>query len=232
MTFRYSRINQIMKKFIDSIKTMPIGKKIRFFLAILCELIVLVFLIRYPSWFEVRRFILFLVIPPIFLPREMLAAFYLLYQELKEDMLKQTTENDSSRSSLSNAPLNNTQETVDERKLVLVKEKIIFFYSIEDKKHLGDRLFGYLIKSNIIKVEKRSPRGRSFEYEKMMGIEIKPSDTRFHRKPNESRGISKETMITHLEELHNFFVSIELKDTANVVLRDLSTIKSANVHKH
>jgi hypothetical protein len=214
-----------MKKIIDSIRALPIGKKVRFFLAILSELIVLTFLICYPSWFEVRRFILFFVIPPFLLPREMLTAFYFLYKAFKEDMSKISAENNAYRDSCVNIPVHGSIVTVDERTLFLVKEQILLFYSKEDEKHLGDRLFGYLLKSGVIKVRDRDPQGRESEYKKLMGNETKFSDKRYHIRPNEGRGIDKETLIGHLEKLYKFFNNIELNDAAEVVFRDLTTVK-------
>lgn len=60
----------------------------------------------------------------------------------------------------------------------LVKEKIAKCYSIRGRKQLGDRIFGYLLVSELIPAY--TPEERLAAWSELMGKKLSPSDTKLH----------------------------------------------------
>jgi uncharacterized protein Smg (DUF494 family) len=66
------------------------------------------------------------------------------------------------------------------------KEKILKCYSTKGKKQLGDRIFGYLLKSELLQAY--TPEERLTVWHQFIGNNIEPSDTKLHANPCLNRG--------------------------------------------
>ncbi len=109
-----------------------------------------------------------------------------------------------------------------EEKLAKVREYIIICNSKRGLMKLGDRIFGYLLKSEILGVF--SPSEREQAWEDFIGNEIKFSNPKFLGKPNENRnetGRNYTTLIKDLKKIHSFFNDLQLDEVAKIVNIDL-----------
>ncbi|MBV5283892.1 MAG: hypothetical protein JZU53_15835 [Paludibacter sp.] len=123
--------------------------------------------------------------------------------------------------------INSVQNLED--KLKLVKDFILKCYSMQRKRQLGDRTFGYLIKAEIISAS--TPKERLDEWRKFIGEEIKPSNPKLHDKPNRSRGeFGKDSQVLpqQLKDIQKFFIEIGLHDVADIVGKDIKDLSSKN----
>ena len=129
----------------------------------------------------------------------------------------------------------NTPETLDslgqeskqsapdkQNQLELVKEKILKCYSIKGKKQLGDRIFGYLLKSEIL--HGYTPQEKLSAWYEYMGEDIAPSDTRLHANPKLNRGKDTISLIEHLDTIASFFAEINLQKAFVQVTHDLERL--------
>jgi len=116
------------------------------------------------------------------------------------------------------------RNTEDQLKLSI--EYILKCYSIKGKKQLGDRIFGYLLKTKLI--EANGPQERLDVWHNFIGKEINPSDVKLLATPELSRTNSLEkdlTLIKHLENIQQFFNEIGLHNVANIVVKDIKEEK-------
>jgi hypothetical protein len=119
-----------------------------------------------------------------------------------------------------------------EEKLEKVKEYIIICNSKRGIKQLGDRIFGYLLKSEIIGMY--SPAERETAWENFVGQGIKPSNPKLLGKPNENRnetGRDFTTLIKDLKKIHAFYDNLGLNEVAKVVQTDLQELTKPNEKK-
>jgi hypothetical protein len=113
----------------------------------------------------------------------------------------------------------------DDYYLEKVKEKILKCYSIQGKKQLGDRIFGYLLKSELLQAY--TPEERLSAWHTFIGNDITPSDTKLHANPclNRSR-VDNLTLSEHLESILDFYNEIGLKKTVSIIRKDIEKLSS------
>lgn len=106
----------------------------------------------------------------------------------------------------------------------LIKEKIAKCYSIRGRKQLGDRIFGYLLASELIPAY--TPEERLVAWHELMGKKLSPSDTKLHATPSLNRsGVDSKTLLKHLDSIREFYDEIGLSKVANIVANDQRNIK-------
>ena len=112
-----------------------------------------------------------------------------------------------------------------DEKLAKVREYIIICNSKRGIKQMGDRIFGYLLKSEVLGVF--SPSEREKAWENFVGKDIKPSNPKLLGKPNENRnetGRNFTTLIKDLKKIHTFFNDLQFDEVAKVVNADLQEL--------
>jgi hypothetical protein len=78
------------------------------------------------------------------------------------------------------------------------------------KKQLGDRIFGYLLKSELLQAY--TPEERLTVWNQFIGNNIEPSDTKLHTNPQLNRSrIDNLTLAEHLESILDFYSGIGLE---------------------
>ncbi|MDR2824136.1 MAG: hypothetical protein LBB41_02925 [Prevotellaceae bacterium] len=112
-----------------------------------------------------------------------------------------------------------------DEKLAKVRDYIIVCNSKRGIKQLGDRIFGYLLKSEVLGVH--SPSEREKAWENFVGKGIKPSNPKFLGKPNDNRnetGRNYTTLIKDLKKIHSFFDNLQFDEVAKGVKIDLQEL--------
>lgn len=112
-----------------------------------------------------------------------------------------------------------TVQFTEEQK-TLVKERILKHNSILKEMHLGDRIFGYLLKAKIYRAV--NPTERLDAWREFLSDDIKPSDEHLLYNPNYSRS---NILKDQLEDIQIFFDNIGLHFVANIVGKDLGQFK-------
>jgi hypothetical protein len=103
------------------------------------------------------------------------------------------------------------------------KEKILKCYSIQGKKQLGDRIFGYLLKSELLQAH--TPEERLSAWHTFIGNDIAPSDTKLHTNPRLNRSrIDNLTLSEHLESILDFYNEIGLEKTVTIIRKDIEKL--------
>jgi hypothetical protein len=112
-----------------------------------------------------------------------------------------------------------------EESLQLVKEYILKCYSIQGKKQLGDRIFGYLLKSEILQAH--TPEERLSVWHTFIGEDITPSDTKLHANPRLNRSrIDTLTLSEHLESILDFYNEIGLEKAVAIIRKDIEKLSA------
>lgn len=120
---------------------------------------------------------------------------------------------------LENSPLSEEEKQI---RLEKAKAEILAYYSYKDNKQLGDRIFGYLIISELIPAY--TPDERKKAWETFIGEDIKPSDIRLHKTPKQNRSKDNLKLVEHLEMISDFFSEIELHKAKEKVQSDLEKL--------
>jgi hypothetical protein len=103
------------------------------------------------------------------------------------------------------------------------KEKILKCYSIQGKKQLGDRIFGYLLKSELL--QGYTPEERLVAWRSFIGNDIAPSDTKLHANPRLNRShIDNLTLAEHLESILDFYNEIGLEKAVAIIRKDIEKL--------
>jgi hypothetical protein len=111
----------------------------------------------------------------------------------------------------------------DDYFLERTKEKILKCYSIKGKKQLGDRIFGYLLKSELLQAH--TPEERLSAWHTFIGNDITPSDTKLHANPKLNRSsIDNLTLAEHLESILDFYSEIGLKKAVTTIRKDIENL--------
>lgn len=104
-----------------------------------------------------------------------------------------------------------------------VREKIIKCYSIKGKKQLGDRIFGYLLASELLPAY--TPEERLKAWYDLVGTDITPSDVRLHATPYLNRShVDTKTLLKHLDDILDFYDSIGLDKVVRIVQRNMDEL--------
>lgn len=115
-----------------------------------------------------------------------------------------------------NAP---TTETYIEQ----VKEKVLKCYSLPRKKQLGDRIFGYLLASELIPAY--TPEKRLEAWHNLFGEKFAPSDTKLHATPSLNRScIDTKTLLKHLDSIREFYAEIGMEKVVTIIQKDMETL--------
>ena len=105
----------------------------------------------------------------------------------------------------------------------LVKEKILKCYSIKGRKQLGDRIFGYLLASELIPAY--TPEERLDAWQTLIGEKITPSDTKLHANPSLNRSnVDNKTLLKHLDTIREFFLGIGMSDAVRIIQKDMDIL--------
>jgi hypothetical protein len=120
--------------------------------------------------------------------------------------------------------INQTNSLMTEAEsLQLVKEYILKCYSIQGKKQLGDRIFGYVLKSELLQAY--TPEERLSVWHTFIGNDIVPSDTKLHANPRLNRSrVDNFTLSEHLESILDFYNEIGLAKTVAIIRKDIEKI--------
>jgi hypothetical protein len=117
----------------------------------------------------------------------------------------------------------NQNQMTKEESLLLVKEYILKCYSIQGKKQLGDRIFGYLLKSELLQAY--TPEERLSAWHTFIGNDIAPSDTKLHTNPRLNRSrIDNLTLSEHLESILDFYNEISLEKVVAIIRKDVEKL--------
>jgi len=112
---------------------------------------------------------------------------------------------------------------VAENHIEQVKEKILKCYSIRGRKQLGDRIFGYLLASELVSAY--TPEERLEAWHTLIGKNIAPSDTKLHATPSLNRSnIDTKTLLKHLESIREFYHEIGLPSAVNIIQKDMDKL--------
>ena len=106
-----------------------------------------------------------------------------------------------------------------------VKEKILKCYSIKGRKQLGDRIFGYLLASELISAY--TPEERLKAWHSLIGKNIAPSDTKLHVSPSLNRSnVDAKTLLKHLDSIREFYSEIGLAKAVLIIQKDMDNLSS------
>jgi hypothetical protein len=118
--------------------------------------------------------------------------------------------------------LNQPRNLVIEEVLLLVKEKILKCYSIDRKRQLGDRIFGYLLKSEIL--PSCSRKDYLNVWTDFLGQKIKPSNDRLFANPNkngsQNNGCTRK-LLKDLYYIRDFYNELGLTKVVHIIDRDI-----------
>lgn len=110
-----------------------------------------------------------------------------------------------------------------ENYLESVKEKILKCYSIKGRKQLGDRIFGYLLASELIPAY--TPEERLNVWNTLIGPKIAPSDTKLHATPYLNRSnVDTRTLLKHLDSIREFYSEIGLAKSVHIIEKDMKNL--------
>jgi hypothetical protein len=115
----------------------------------------------------------------------------------------------------------------EQNQMELVKEKILKCNSINGKMQLGDRIFGYLLKAEII--DAHTPEDRLKEWNEFLDSDVHPSDVKLLANPALNRSKNKDdttSLQNNLEVIHDFYKEIGLQKVAKIIKRDLKKLGS------
>ncbi|GHV53223.1 hypothetical protein FACS1894181_16930 [Bacteroidia bacterium] len=110
----------------------------------------------------------------------------------------------------------------DDYFLEKTKEKILKCYSIKGKKQLGDWIFGYLLKSELLQAY--TPEERLTVWNQIIGNNIEPSDTKLHANPRLNRGKDTVSLSEHLETILDFFSEIGFEKASAIIRKDMDKL--------
>ena len=137
---------------------------------------------------------------------------------LKEDITDKEIEDLLYGVSVKEKTVKTTEQYLD-----LVKEKILKCYSIKGKKQLGDRIFGYLLASELIPAY--TPEERLEAWHTLIGKNIAPSDTKLHATPSLNRSnIDAKTLLKHLDSIREFYSEIGLAKAVIIIQKDMDNL--------
>jgi len=118
-----------------------------------------------------------------------------------------------------------TKHRTSDYYLEKTKEKILKCYSIQGKRQLGDRIFGYLLKSEILQAY--TPEERLSTWHTFIGNDIDPSDAKLHANPRLNRSrIDNLTLSEHLESILDFYNEIGLEKAVAIIRKDIEKLTS------
>lgn len=121
------------------------------------------------------------------------------------------------------SPLTHAGSLTKEDVLQLIKEKILKCYSIKGKKQLGDRIFGYLLVSELIPAY--TPDERLNVWHQLIGANIAPSDTKLHATPYLNRSnVDTRTLLKHLDSIREFYSEIGQPKTVHIIQKDMDNL--------
>lgn len=105
----------------------------------------------------------------------------------------------------------------------VVKDKILKCYSIKGRKQLGDRIFGYLLASELISAY--TPEERLHAWQMLIGEKIAPSDTKLHANPSLNRSnVDTKTLLKHLDTIREFYSGIGLIKAVSIIEKDMKIL--------
>jgi len=145
----------------------------------------------------------------------------------REDIEKLFQQNDITdndiESLLYGIPVKAENAPATENHIERVKEKILKCYSIRGRKQLGDRIYGYLLASELLPAY--TPEERLEAWHTLIGKNIAPSDTKLHATPSLNRSnIDTKTLLKHLEFIREFYREISLTNTVNIIQKDMDKL--------
>jgi len=121
------------------------------------------------------------------------------------------------------SPLTQANNLTKEDTIQVVKDKILKCYSIKGRKQLGDRIFGYLLASELIPAY--TPDDRLSAWQTLIGKKITPSDTKLHANPSLNRSnVDNKTLLKHLDTIREFFLEIGMTDAVHIIQKDMDTL--------
>jgi hypothetical protein len=119
----------------------------------------------------------------------------------------------------------NTEAKTNDYYLEKTREKILKCYSIQGKKQLGDRIFGYLLKSELLQAY--TPDERLTVWNQFIGNNIAPSDAKLHANPRLNRSrIDSLTLAEHLESILDFYNEIGLEKAVAIIRKDIVKVSA------
>lgn len=120
-------------------------------------------------------------------------------------------------------PLTQSESLSEEDTIQVVKDKILKCYSIKGRKQLGDRIFGYLLASELICAY--TPEDRLQAWQILIGEKIAPSDTKLHATPSLNRSnVDSKTLLKHLDTIREFYSEIRLEKAVSIIEKDMKTL--------
>jgi len=139
---------------------------------------------------------------------------------LKDDITNREVEDLLYGVSVKEKTVKTTEEYLD-----LVKVKILKCYSIKGKKQLGDRVFGYLLASELIPAY--TPEERLKAWHTHIGANIAPSDAKLHATPSLNRSnVDTKTLLKHLDSIRGFYDEIGLNKAVHIIQKDMANLSS------
>ncbi|CAK7062942.1 MAG: hypothetical protein PETM_02716 [Petrimonas sp.] len=121
------------------------------------------------------------------------------------------------------SPLTQINNLTKEDTIQVVKDKILKCYSIKGRKQLGDRIFGYLLASELIPAY--TPEDRLLAWKTLIGEKIAPSDTKLHANPSLNRSnVDSKTLLKHLDTIREFYSEIGLEKVTPIIKKDMENL--------
>lgn len=120
-------------------------------------------------------------------------------------------------------PLTQGNGLIKEDTIQVVRDKILKCYSIKGRKQLGDRIFGYLLASELIPAY--TPKDRLQTWKVLIGEKIAPSDTKLHANPSLNRSsVDSKILLNHMETMREFYSEIGLEKVARIIKKDMEKL--------
>ncbi|MDH6322611.1 hypothetical protein M2459_000878 [Parabacteroides sp. PF5-5] len=121
------------------------------------------------------------------------------------------------------SPLTQANDLTKEDTIQVIKDKILKCYSIRGRKQLGDRIFGYLLASELIPAY--TPEDRLQAWQTLIGEKIVPSDTKLHANPSLNRSnVDTKTLLKHLDTIREFYSEIGLAKAVFIIEKDMKSL--------
>ena len=121
-----------------------------------------------------------------------------------------------------------TDIKTDDYFLEKVKEKILkCYFSSGHKKHLGDRIFGFLLKTELLQAN--TPQERLDAWRSFIGNDIEPSDIRLFGNPKLNRSNNKDDIVTllkHLKFILGFYNEIGFEKAVTIIREDIGELSA------
>ncbi len=146
----------------------------------------------------------------------------------REDVAKLFVQDDISDEAIKSilygiSPLTQANSLTKEDTIQVVKDKVLKCYSIKGRKQLGDRIFGYLLASELIPAY--TPEDRLKAWQMLVGEEIAPSDTKLHTNPSLNRSnVDNKTLLKHLDTIREFYSEIGLTKAVSIIEKDMKIL--------